>query len=68
MMKDEKKGDGEGCGHICNNHHTERGDKVPSIPDRGVNTGVTDTYGGSLSEGVQNRTKLNTNPGGLDWA
>jgi hypothetical protein len=33
------------------------------ILDRGVNTGVTDTYGGGLDKGYQNANKIDT--GGL---
>lgn len=28
------------------------------LPDRGVRTGVTDTYGGNLEQGYQNEGKL----------
>lgn len=43
---------------------------APSAPDKGVNTGVTDTYGGGLKEGYQSPEKINTTPfvGGVDFA
>lgn len=30
------------------------------LPDRGVRTGVTDTYGGNLEQGYQNEGKIDT--------
>lgn len=32
--------------------------KSPSIPNAGVNTGVTDTYGGGLEKGYQDEKKI----------
>lgn len=42
---------------------------APSAPDKGVKTGVTDTYGGGLDKGFQNEEKINTTPyvGGIDY-
>lgn len=34
--------------------NTPKDQKAPSIPNAGVETGVTDTYGGGLTDGYQN--------------
>jgi hypothetical protein len=36
------------------------------LPDRGVRSGVTDTYGGNLEQGYQNEGKLNTKSDPVD--
>lgn len=54
---------------IFNNHNTEQcqKDEAPNIPDRGVSTGVSDTYGGGLDKGYQSNESIKP-VSGLDYA
>ena len=54
---------------IFNNHNTEKcqEDAVGNAPDKGVNTGVTDTYGGGLDKGYQDNQPIKP-ASGLDYA
>lgn len=49
-MKDICDNTAQGC---CNG-------ECDKIKDRGVNTGVTDTYGGGLDKGYQDAQKIDT--------
>lgn len=55
---------------IFNNHNTEQcqKDEAPSIPDKGVTTGVSDTYGGGLEKGYQSENTIKPSNGGLNYA
>ena len=41
---------------IFDNSHKETA--PPSIPDKGINVGVTDTYGGGLKDGYQGKASI----------
>jgi hypothetical protein len=45
---------------IFNNHNTEKcqEEAVGNAPDKGVNTGVSDTYGGGLDVGYGSRAGI----------
>lgn len=47
----------------CCKNHKPNGDVPGSLPDRGVSTGVTDTYGGGLDRGFQNRRSITADTG-----
>lgn len=49
--------------------NTPKEQSAPSMPDKGNNTGVTDTYGGGLDKGYQEPEKINTEPmvGGIGY-
>jgi len=55
---------------IFNNHNTEKcqEDAVGNAPDKGVNTGVTDTYGGGLDKGYQSKEPIKPAYSGIDYA
>jgi hypothetical protein len=55
---------------IFNNHSTEKCQEgeVGNAPDKGVNTGVSDTYGGGLDKGYQSNESIKPANSGLDYA
>lgn len=53
---------------VFNNHNTEECQKPPSMPDKGVNSNVTDTYGGGLDKGYQSNETIKPVSNGVDYA